>query len=78
MLHSYHTGNQTKYLRGTPLRLEYDFLVRDELLRRGCDGPFAYDSNLRDFQFRFIWVMSLYSAAPTERQDKTDPMDTNR
>jgi len=26
------TGNQTQYIRWTPLRLENNFLVRDELL----------------------------------------------
>lgn len=60
MFSSDETRDQTQSLRGAALRLEKNFFVRDELLRRGRDRPFAKDSDFRNFDYLLIRIVGLY------------------
>ena len=59
MLDREHAGNEAKNLSRSALRLQHNFLVRDELLGRGRNRFFTDDSDFRDFEYILIWIMSL-------------------
>jgi hypothetical protein len=59
MLSGDETGDQTQNLGGAALRLEQDFFVRDELLRRGGDGTIAHNRHLGNFQYVRVRIVGL-------------------
>ena len=72
MLHRHHTWNQAKDLSRSPLGLEYNFLVRNELLRGSGHRFFTDDGDFRHFQYRFVRVMGLdlFPKAECDRKDQ--------
>src|SRR5512147_975002 len=71
MLDGDHSGNQTKNLGRSALRLQDNFLVGNELLRRGSNRPFAHHGNLWNFQRQLIRIVSADQRGDTDQcEDK--------
>jgi hypothetical protein len=59
MFNSDKTGDKTKDLGWSALRLKQDLFVRNKLLRRGGDGTITHDGHLGNFHDVRIRIVSL-------------------